>query len=235
MKRFYRSRSRLLANLLQPLFFLLVFGFGFSRFPVGTGTTYLEFLAPGMVAMSVIFSSLFAGVSVLWDRQFGFLQEVLVAPVSRLTIVVGQTLGGSTIALLQGFFIMVAAQVLGVRFIAHQLPLALLFMVLIAFFSAGLGLIIASRLEDPHGFQVIMNLIIIPMVFLSTAFFPLEGLPGWLQGVVYLNPLTYGVDGLRGWLIGVFGLSPLLDLGLLAGFCTTTLLAAAYLFSTSEI
>jgi ABC-2 type transport system permease protein len=235
MKRFIRARSRLIANIVQPFFFLTVFGFGFSSFRFGLDLNYMDFLAPGMITMSVVFSSIFAGVSVIWDRQFGFLKEVLVAPVSRLTIAFGQTLGGSTIAVAQGLIVLGISLLLGVKVNPLGILPALAFMALTAFSSASLGLTIASRLEDFHGFQLIMNLLIMPLIFLSSAFFPIQSAPAWMKTMMLLNPLTYAVDGLRGWLIGASAIPIYVDLAALATLSLTLTTISAIAFSRCEV
>ena len=237
LKLFIRARSRLVANIIQPFFFLAFLGLGLRRitFPgMSPQVGYLDFLAPGMIAMSVIFSSMFAGVSVIWDRQFGFLKEVLVAPVSRISIVVGRTLGGSTVALIQGLIVFVASVVLGVKVMIIGIIPAVAFTLLIAFFAVGLGLALAAKLQDPHAFPLLMNLILMPAVFLSTAFFPLESVNEWLRYVIYLNPLTYMVDGLRGFMIGSSSIPISLDIAVTLGLCVLTTLLGAYMFSRSE-
>jgi ABC-2 type transport system permease protein len=235
MKRYIRTRSRLFANIIQPFFFLLFFGFGFSSIRLEAGLNYIDFLTPGIITMSVVFSSIFSGVSVIWDKQFGFLKEVLVAPVSRLTIVIGQTLGGSTIALIQGVIVLGISILLGVQVRVFGLLPAFLFMILIAFFSVNIGLIIASRLEDFEGFQLIMNLFIMPLIFLSGAFFPIENVPNWMKIVMLINPLTYAVDGLRGWLIGASSLSIYLDFIIIIILSISLMLIGAYAFSKTEV
>ena len=238
IKRFVRARSRLVANIAQPFFFLAILGFGFSsaRFPgIPIKLTYIDFLAPGIITMAVIFSSMFAGISVIWDRQFGFLQEVLVAPVSRISIVIGRTLGGSTTAIIQGLIILAISMILGVKISVLGLLPALIFMILTAFMSVSFGILIASRMEDIHGFQLIMNLLLMPLVFLSTAFFPIEGLPNWLKYVVYANPLTYSVDGIRGCLIGAFYFPLTLDFIVITGLCAVMMGLGAYSFSKCEV
>jgi ABC-2 type transport system permease protein len=186
--------------------------------------------------MAVLFSSMFAGVSVLWDKQFGFLQEVLVAPVSRLSIVIGRTLGGATTALIQGFAILAISFFLGIPIrIGFCLLVGIIFMILIAFGSVGFGLIIASRMEDFHGFQLIMNIIIVPLVFLSSAIFPLEGLPSWLKFLAYLNPLTYGIDGLRGSLIGLSHFSVSTDFLIVLIICAIMMALGSYSFERQEV
>ncbi len=238
LKGFVRARSRLIANIIQPFFFLAFLGIGFSTAKFATipiNYSYLDFLAPGMIVMSVLFSSMFAGVSVLWDKQFGFLQEVLVAPVSRLSIVIGRTLGGSTTALIQGFVVLFASLVLGVKISLSGVFLAVIFLVLLSFFAVGFGLAVASKMEDIHGFQLIMNLVIFPLFFLSSAFFPIEGLPSQFKMLVYLDPLTYGVDGVRGSLVGMNYFFLQLDLLVCLVLAVAVLLVGAYFFKKSEV
>ena len=237
LKRFLRARSRLIANIIQPFFFLAFLGLGLKPTPLpglGKGLSYLDFLAPGMVALSIVFASMFAGVSIIWDRQFGLLKEILVAPVSRLSIVAGRTLGGATISIIQGLAILAISVLLGARISPTGLIPALLFMALAALFSVSLGIALASRIEDPHGFSLIMNLAIMPAALLSTAFFPLESTSPWLKTAIYANPLTYIVDGIRGCLTGKFSIPPLADLTVILSLSTLTIFTGAWLFSRSE-
>ncbi len=238
MKRFLRAKSRVLSTIVQPLFFLLILGFGFNiaLFP-GMEGSYINFLAPGIIAMAILFSSMFTGVSVLWDKQSGFLQEVLVAPVSRLSIVIGRTLGGATIALFQGFIIMIIALLLGVPIIDIQgLLLTIVIMVLLSFTAVGFGLIIASKMRDFEGFQSLMSLILMPLLFLSSAFYPIsDSLPGWLQVLSYCDPLFYMIDGIRGSLTGANNvLPPVVDLGIILVLCIIIMGLGTYFFNKSE-
>jgi len=199
--------------------------------------SYINFLAPGIIAMAILFSSMFTGVSVLWDKQFGFLQEVLVAPVSRLSIVIGRTLGGATIALFQGIIILLIALGLGVPIVSvGGLLLTVVMMVLLSFTAVGFGLIIASKMQDFEGFQSIMNLILMPLLFLSSAFFPVnESLPLWLRVLSYCNPLFYMIDGMRGSFTEVNNvLPPLIDLGIIAVLCVVIMGLGSYFFTKSE-
>jgi len=237
VKLFIRARSRLIANIIQPFFFLAFLGMGLRPMSLPglpSGLGYLYFLTPGMIAMSVIFSSMFAGLSVIWDRQFGFLREVLVASVSRLSIVIGRTLGGSTVALIQGIIILAAGVILGARINISGIIPALIFILLIAFFAVGLGLSIAVKLKDPDAFPLLMNLLMMPSIFLSTAFFPLESVSDWLRTIMYLNPLTYLVDGFRGSLTGFSSIPLAADLSIALGLCASTTALGAYMFSRSE-
>lgn len=241
MKRFLRSKSRIIATIVQPLFFLFILGFGFrtADFP-GVEGDYLYFLSPGIITMAILFSSMFTGISVLWDKQFGFLQEVLVAPISRISIIIGRTLGGATTALIQGLVILGITIAMGVQ-VAGIIGfiLTILFMILIAFSAVGFGLILASRIEDFQGFQIIMNLLIMPLLFLSSVFFPIATnpeIPQWAKTLSLFNPLFYMVDGLRGSLTGINHYnSPLINLIVIFIICIIMIGIGSYLFSKSEI
>ncbi len=241
MKRFVRSKSRLVSSIVQPLFFLFILGSGFRVATFAGVDDYLSFLAPGIIAMAILFSSMFTGISVLWDKQFGFLQEVLVAPVSRFSIIIGRTLGGATVALIQGFIILLIALGLGVKISGvFGLLLTFVFMILIAFTAVGFGLVLASKMEDFQGFQLIMNLLIMPLLFLSSAFFPVTADPRQLipiDKICFFNPLFYMVDGLRGSLItGTATVNPpLLDLLVVLVVCIIMMGLGSYFFSKSEV
>jgi len=239
MKRFGRAKSRIVASIIQPLFFLFILGSGFNIASfAGLEGEYIHFLAPGIIAMAITLSSMFTGVSVLWDKQFGFLQEVLVAPISRLSIIIGRTLGGATTALFQGLIILVISLALGVTISSiGGLIITLITMVLLSFTAVGFGLIFASKMNDFQGFQVIMTLLIMPLFFLSSAFFPIsESLPSWLKAIAYVNPLFYMVDGLRGSLTGMNNVfPPLVDLAIIFFFCVVMMGLGSYFFSKSEV
>jgi len=238
MKRFIRFKSRLIAMLVQPLFFLFIIGSGFGgvRFPGLGDVEFIHYFAPGIITMAILFSSMFTGISVLWDKQFGFLQEVLVAPISRFSIIVGRTLGGASIALIQGFIILLIAVFLGTPISsAAGLVLAIIFMILIAIAAVGFGLILASKMNDFQSFPLIMNLVIMPLLFLSSAFFPVAE-NSTLRMIASVDPLFYMVDGLRGSLIGTAFINPpLLNLVIVLGICMAMLGLGSYLFSKSEI
>ena len=229
----------MIAMIVQPLFFLVVLGAGLRsiELPGMASENYTQFIAPGVIAMSIMFSSMFTGISVLWDKQFGFLQEVLVAPVSRFSIIVGRTLGGATTALLQGLIILFVAFALGI-FPASVLGLflTLVLMVLIAFTAVGFGLIIASKMQDMQGFPLIMNLVIMPLILVSSAFFRLTDLPPPVVTIAMFNPMFYMVDGLRGSLIGVDNMfPPFLDIAIVVAICIVMMFIGSYLFSKSEV
>lgn len=237
LKRYMRSRSRIIGSLGQPLLFLFALGYGFGPIfqKAGQGD-YLEFLAPGVIAMSILFTSIFSGMELIWDRQFGFLKETLVAPVPRLNIMIGRTLGGATVATMQGIIVLFISMVAGFRLTTLMLlPAAFLIMALIALLFTALGTAIASVLEDVQGFQMIMNFLVMPIFFLSGALFPLQGLPDVIVLLSSLNPLAYGVDGLRGALVNqvYFGFS--IDLLVLSGVSALFLVIGSYMFSKIQI
>ncbi|HVU48345.1 MAG TPA: ABC transporter permease [Terracidiphilus sp.] len=237
LKRYVRSRAQIVASLGNPLLYLLVLGFGlgpvFKR--AGNGN-YFQFVAPGVIGMAVLFSSIFSGLGLLWDRQFGFLKETLVAPVSRLQIMIGRTLGGATVAILQGLLICVVCVIAGFRPAnLTTVPIALGFMVLIAVLFAALGVAIGSSLQDMQGFQLIMNFLVMPIYFLSGALFPLTGLPKVLAYITKADPLAYGIDGMRNVLLGNSAFDPMLDLAVLAIVGAVLLVVGAWRFSKIEI
>src|SRR5436190_11134293 len=205
VKKYSRSRAQIVASLGQPLLYLLVLGFGLGPvFQKSGNGNYLQFVAPGVIGMTVLFTSIFSGIALLFDRQFGFLKETLVAPVPRLRIMIGRTLGGATVAMLQGTLILIVCLIAGFRPISlATAPFGILFMALIAIVFAALGTAIGSGLQDMQGFQLIMNFLVLPIFFLSGALFPLTNIPAALKFVTRLDPLSYGVDGLRGALSGL--------------------------------
>jgi ABC-2 type transport system permease protein len=237
VKRYMRSRAQIVGSLAQPLLYLLVLGFGFGAVFAQAGQgSYLQFVAPGVIAMGVLFTSIFSGIGLLWDRQFGFLKETLVAPVPRLSIMAGRTLGGATIAIIQGTLVLVVCMLVGFRPENWSaVPLALAFMALIAVVFAALGTAIGSTLKDMQGFQLIMNFLIMPIFFLSGALFPLDDLPTALMVATRLDPLAYGVDGLRAAFIGVSAIGVLVDVGVLAVLAALFLLLGAWAFSKIQV
>jgi ABC-2 type transport system permease protein len=213
----------------------LGFGFGPTFEKAGHGS-YIQFLAPGIVAMAILFMAMFSGIEILWDRQFGFLKETLVAPVSRMQIVLGRTLGGATVAMIQGILVFLACLLIGFRIeTLALLPVALLFMFLIAMLFTAIGTVAGSLIEDMQAFPLIMNFVVMPLFFFSTAIFPLSGLPQGLQWAMRLNPLTYGVDGLRGALSSGVAFDFGLDFAFLAAATALLLWIGSYFFSKIEV
>ncbi len=237
LKRYVRSRAQVVASLGQPILYLVALGFGLGPvFQKAGRGSYLQFVAPGVIGMSVLFASIFSGIGLLWDRQFGFLKETLVAPVPRLHIMVGRTLGGATVALLQGLLVLVVCLVAGFRPAhASALPVALLFMALICTVFAALGTAIGSSLQNMQGFQLIMNFLVMPIFFLSGALFPLDGLPAGLAIATRLDPLTYGIDGLRGAFIGMSHFGAPLNAAVLTVLAVVFLIFGAHRFSKIQI
>lgn len=237
LKRYFRSKSRIVGALGQPLLFLFALGFGFGPIYQQAGQgDYIQFLVPGIMAMTILFTSMFTGIEIIWDRQFGFLKETLVAPVSRFHIMLGRSLGGATIAIFQGLVVFSISFFVGFK-VENWLmaPLAIVFMFLTAMLFTALGTAIASLLEDMQGFQLIMNFIIMPTFFLSGALFPLEGLPGVLTYITMFNPLSYGVDALRGALTGATHFGFLVDFAALGISGTILLFIGGYLFSKVQV
>ncbi|MCW3133567.1 MAG: ABC transporter permease [Methanophagales archaeon] len=241
MKGMWRAKSRVVGALGMPVFFLafLGLGFGHASIPgIPEDMDYIEFLTPGIIGMTMLFSSMFAGISVLWDKEFGFLKEVMVAPVSRLSIVLGRITGGSTVSVMQGILILALSTLLGFKITGLiSVILALMFMCLISFTFIGLGLIFASRMRDMQGFSLIVNFVMFPIFLLSGALFPVEALPVWLTPVCYANPLTYGVDGLRGVLLGARASDffVLLDFLVTSAFSLGMVCIGSYLFESTEV
>src|SRR5213593_1254029 len=236
VKKYLRSRVQIVASLGTPLMYLGVLGFGlgpvFQR--AGEGN-YLQFMAPGVIGMTVLFTAMFSGIAMLWDRQFGFLKETLVAPVPRLAIMIGRTLGGATVAVLQGTLIFVVTMVAGFRPASVlAVPLAFLLIALIAVVFAALATAIGSTIKEMQGFQMVMNFLVMPIFFLSAAIYPLQGLPRVLAALTRVDPLTYGVDGMRGLLIGNSHFGVAFDVAVLLGVGVLFVAAGAWRFSKIE-
>jgi ABC-2 type transport system permease protein len=237
VKKYFRSKSRIIGSLAQPLLFLVAFGYGFGSIYSKAGQgNYIQFLAPGIILMSVVFTAIFTGIDIIWDRQFGFLKETLVAPVSRLQIVLGKTIGGATVGIIQGLIVFLLTLIVGFR-PQHIMALfpAFLITFLVSLLFTSLGTAIASTLEDMQGFQLIMNFLVMPIVFLSGAFFPLNGLPKSIEFISNINPLSYGIDGLREALIGVTKFGMATDLLILSAITVVLLGIGSYLFSKIQI
>jgi ABC-2 type transport system permease protein len=237
LKRYVRSRARIVGALGQPLLFLLGLGFGLGPvFEKAGQGNYVQFLAPGVVGMTVLFTSVFSGIELIWDRRFGFLKETLVAPVPRLAIMLGRVFGGATVAVIQGVIVIIISLFAGFRFAnLHAIPMGLLFMVLVAILFTSLGTLIASWMSDFQGFQLVMNFLVMPTFFLSGALFPVRNLPWLLNVLVRLNPMSYGVDGLRGALTGMAAFSFTADVSVLAAVGAVLLVLGGYAFSRIEL
>jgi ABC-2 type transport system permease protein len=212
--RYWRDRMRLLASLAQPLLFLLIFGTGLSASLRGIGgglggaasINYVQFIYPGIIGMAVLFTSIFSAMSIVWDREFGFLKEVLVAPIDRSAIAIGKALGGSTQAMVQGMILLVLAPIIGVTLT----PLAVLELIplifVLAFALTTLGVVLAASMKSMQGFQAVMNFLMMPIFFLSGALFPLSNLPWWMTGLTRIDPAAYGIDPIRRVILGASGI-----------------------------
>ena len=237
LKRYWRSKSRIIGSLGQPILYLLGFGFGMGgMYAKAGGGDYINFLVPGIIAQAAIFMAIFSGVELIWDKQFGFLKETLVAPIPRIKIVFGRILGGATIAIIQGIIVFTVSLLIGFRpnnpFLVIP-ALGIIFM--FSFFYTALGTAIASLLKDFNGFQLIMTYLVMPSFFLSGALFPLQEAPATIQTIAKMNPLTYGVDALRELLTTHTHMGLTTDIIVLTIATLIMLLISSHLFSKIEV
>jgi len=233
MMRYSRDKARVVSSLAMPLFFLFFIGSGLNTAFTAKqyeGVDYLQFMFPGILAMSLLFTSIGSGLSVIWDREFGFMREILVAPIRRTSVVVGKILGGTSVAMIQGSLLLLAAPLLGLSVPLAAVPAILGTMALISSGIVGLGLLIAALSESFEGHSIIMSFIVMPMFILSGAFFPIEQLPSWLGALVALDPLSYGVDLLRHLILGKGANSIALNVGAMACFSAVTIAACTKAF-----
>ena len=237
LKRFIRKKPAIVGALGQPIIFLLAIGFGLSPiYAKAGGGDYIQFLAPGIIVMTVLFTSIFTGLEIIWDKQFGFLKETLVAPVPRYQILLGKILGGATVAMIQGTLVFIITLIVGFRPVSlWSLPLAFLFLFLVAFLSSAFGAAIAARLDDMQSFPLIFNFLVQPLFFLSGAIFPLNDLPVALDIITKINPFSYGVDGLRFAFSGANAFPPALSIAVLLGVSVAMLAFGAYQFSKIQL
>ena len=246
--RFWRDKMRIITALAFPLLFLVVFGSGLSGAMgmLAPGVDFSKFMFPGIIGMTVLMTSFISGVSVVWDREFGFLKEILVAPISRVSVAAGKTLGGATIALIQGGIILAFAPLFGVTFPPIILLQLLPVMFLVACALSAMGIFLASRIKSIEAHQAVIQLLMFPMIFLSGVFFPVNNLPDWMGVLVKINPVTYAVDSIRQLLLGseaasllgitVFGhrMSIGEDLLIVAAFGVVMVVLAMWSFGTQE-
>ena len=237
MKRYVRSRARVIGSLAQPILFLVTFGFGFSTVYSKAGNgSFINYLAPGIIVMAIVFASVFSGIDVMWDKQFGFLKETLVAPVPRWALMAGRTLGSATVAVIQGMLVLLVTLAMGFHPVSWwMLAPALVVMALVAIIFTAFGTAMGARLSDMQGFQLIMNFIVMPLFFLSGALFPLSGLPPAMYAVVRANPLSYGVDALRHVLIDAGSFSLAVDFAVLLTFTAALVATGTWLFAKIEV
>ena len=236
VKRYLRSKPRIIASLGQPRLYLQSFGFGFGAIFAKAGQgNYIQFLAPGMIGMTILFTSIFSGIELMFDRQFGFLKEMLVAPQPRLLLMIGRTLGGATTAIFQGLIVIVVCIIAGFRPTSLSgIPIAFGYMILISVMFTALGTAIACSLTDMQGFQMVMNFLVMPIYFLSGALFPLTNIPTVMKFFASIDPLSYGVDGVRGALIGISHFGAVVDISVLCVLTLAFLALGARQFSRIE-
>ncbi len=233
--RYFREKSQLYGSLTRPILWLFILGLGLRGGYRGLGNVnYTQFIFPGIIAMTAIFTSIQSAISIIWDREFGFLKEILVAPVPRTSIVIGKGLAGTTLSLIQGCIILLLAPLVRVKLILINILPLIIVIAVMSFALTGIGIVIAARMTSFQGFGTIMNFVIMPMWFLSGALFPMQGLPWWLNILVRINPLTYGVDLVRRLVLGFSFYSPWFNLAFLIGFSALTTLAAVYFFNRGE-
>jgi ABC-2 type transport system permease protein len=246
--RFVNERSRMVGSFAQPLIFLVIFGAGFGNLigSVAPGVDFIQFMYPGIIAMGVLTTSLFAGVSVVWDREFGFLRELLVAPLGRTGIVLGKAAGAAVVALLQVALMLLIAPIVGVDLDIGIILLLIPIVFILSIALSGLGLLVASYMRSQQGFQLLIQLLIFPLIFLAGVFFPINQAPEWLQVISKFNPLTYGVDAIRqvflgsdaGPRVGVTVLGHVMTLGeevlIIGAFAIVLITAAAWSFNRQE-
>ncbi len=233
--RYFRQRSQLYGSIFRPILWLFILGMGLRpSFQTVQGFNYTQYIFPGIIAMTLIFTSIQSAISIIWDREFGFLKEILVAPVPRTAIALGKAFAGSTLSIMQGTLILIFAPIIKVPVAWHEILLLIPTMFLISFALVGIGIIIASRMTSFEGFGTFMNFLIMPMFFLSGAMFPVSRLPMWLKMIIIINPLSYGVDLLRKIVLGVSSFPILLDCGFLLAFGVTAIFFAILFFNRGE-
>ena len=241
-KVYLRERSRIISSIVNPILWLLIIGGGLGSAVSFGNVNYQTFIFPGVLMQAALFSSIFFGVYIVWDKKVDFLKEVLVAPMSRTSIFIGKILGGSTdtiiqvsILLLIGYVFSVAGIITGINMNIFSILLSILFLLATTIGLVSIGLIIGSQMESPEGFQLIISFVIFPMFFLSGALFPINNLPTWMQPLVFLNPVTYAVDGLRGILIGNSQFNPLLNFAIMCSFSLVLILIGSQAFKRMKV
>ena len=233
--RYFREKSQLYGSLSRPVLWLFVLGLGLRGSASGIGNVnYTQFIFPGIIAMTAIFTSIQSAISIIWDREFGFLKEILVAPVPRTSIVIGKGLAGTTLSLVQGCIIILLAPLVHVNIPLVNIVPLIITLAVMSFGLTGIGIVIAARMTSFQGFGTIMNFVIMPMWFLSGALFPARNLPSWLNVLVRANPLTYGVDLVRRLVLGFSYHSPWFDFVFLVCFGALTVAAAVFFFNRGE-
>lgn len=241
-KVFQREKSRVVASIVNPILWLLIFGGGLGASISISGINYQTFIFPGILIQAVLFSSVFFGVYIVWDRKIDFLKEVLVAPISRTAIFIGKIIGGATDSIIQSLILLMLGLLLekfgfipGLSLTAVSIAVSLVILFITTTSMVSIGLIIGSRMESPEGFQLITSFLLFPIFFLSGALFPLDKLPAWLSSLTLIDPLTYSVDALRNVVLGAsqFGLA--LDFGIMTGFTVLVIIMGTYSFEKMKV
>ncbi len=234
-KKFVRERSRLFSAIARPLLWLFIVGAGISRLvPRDMGVPYTQFIFPGIIGMTILFSSIFSSISIIWDKEFGFMKEILVAPVSRFSIVIGKALSGTIVSTLQAMIILALFPVVGFKLGVLQILSVIVVCISISFCISAFGIVLATFYESYESFSVIMNFIIMPMFFLSGAMYPVKLLPEILQTVARVNPLTYGIDALKHVIFprGIGTMGP--DFSLLTNALVIVLASLVFIFAAGK-
>jgi ABC-2 type transport system permease protein len=241
-KVFLRERSRIISSVVNPLLWLLIIGGGLGSAVSFSGINYQTFIYPGILIQTALFSSVFFGVYIVWDKKIDFMKEVLVAPMRRTSIFVGKILGGSTDMLLQvlilfviGFLFMIAGIMPGLNLTIFSVLVSLAFLLVTTVGLVSIGLILGSQMESPEGFQLIISFLVFPLFFLSGALFPITNLPDWLAPFIFVNPVTYAVDGIRGVLLGISRFDLLFDFAMVCLFALIMILIGTYAFKKMKI
>lgn len=241
-KVFLRERSRIISSIINPLLWLLIIGGGLGSAVSFSGINYQSFIYPGILIQTALFSSVFFGVYIVWDKKVDFMKEVLVAPMRRTSLFVGKIIGGSTDTLLQililfiiGILFTVSGIMPGLQFNVFSILISLVFLLIATVGLVSIGLILGSQMESPEGFQLIISFLVFPLFFLSGALFPITNLPTWLAPFIYVNPVTYAVDGIRGVLLGISRFSLLVDFGVVCLFAVIMILIGTYAFKKMKI
>jgi len=241
-KVFLRERSRIISSVINPLLWLLIIGGGLGSAVSFGGINYQTFIYPGILIQTALFSSVFFGVYIVWDKKIDFMKEVLVAPMRRTSIFVGKILGGSTDTLLQvlilfviGFIFMIGGIMPGLQLTPFSVIVSLAFLLVVTVGLVSVGLILGSQMESPEGFQLIISFLVFPLFFLSGALFPITNLPAWLAPFIFINPVTYAVDGIRGVLLGISRFPLLFDFALVCLFAFIMILIGTYAFKKMKL
>ncbi len=235
IKVYTRERSRIVSSIFTPILWLFVFGVGIGSFATVGEYDYQTYIFPGIICMSTLFTSVFFGVYIVWDRKIDFLKEVLVSPLSRVTIFLGKVIGGTTDSMIQASIILLLGPFLGIKYSPVSVILSMVLIFILTVGLVSIGLTLGSMMESPEGFGLIVSFVVFPLFFLSGALFPIDNLPAWLSPLVLADPVTYGVDGLRYLLLGTSQFSLLLDFSVLIVFSTVMVLIGSKAFERMKV